>query len=104
MIGMRCVSNCFEDSPEDEELSAPRMWSNPDSWENLPGRIPLPDEDVIIEPGWDMIYDLADTDYVHDYVEVNGKLRFIGGEQTFHARNLFIRAGELEIGTAEDYH
>ena len=79
MTGVRCLENCFEDSPEDVPLGAPRFWSDPNAWENLPDRIPLGMEDVYIEPGWNMIYDLNETDYVHGYVEVNGKLSFLSG-------------------------
>ena len=60
-----CVSNC---SPaivvdEEDEVDGPRVryWSEPNDWDNLPGRIPVEDDEVEIMSHWNMIFDIAET-------------------------------------------
>jgi hypothetical protein len=75
-----------------------RYWSNPDSWTN--GTVPIAGEDVHVESGWNMVYDLNDTEApIYNNMEVNGKLTF-KNESSPHlkVKHLFVRAGHLEIG------
>ena len=59
IIGHRCVGPCLEDIVSVAIEGTKRLWSNASNWPN--GELPKAGEDVIIEPGWDMIYDLPDS-------------------------------------------
>ena len=62
LTGVRCVGGCPMDEVEDVPLELlPRYWSDPKAWENLPGRIPIEGDDVVVKSGWNMIMDIAQT-------------------------------------------
>jgi hypothetical protein len=73
-----------------------RYWSNPEHWTSK--KIPLEGDDVEIEPGWNMIFDLPESPIVK-MLTINGRLSF-NNDTDLHLRtkHLFIRAGELVIG------
>ena len=76
MTGIRCYGGCSEAIEEVEEVeNEVRLWSNPSSWTN--GTVPVAGEDVHVESGWNMIYDLNDTQApIYNNMELNGKLTF----------------------------
>jgi len=81
-----------------------RLWSDPKSWTS--GKVPLAGEDVEVEPGWNMIFDLGDDSPVFNIVNVNGKLTFkndTADNKAVHlkAHQIFVRAGELHVGSKE---
>lgn len=99
MTGVRCYGGCSEAIEEVEEVeNEVRLWSNPSSWTN--GTVPVAGEDVHVESGWNMVYDLNDTQApIYNNMELNGKLTF-QNESNLHlkVKHLFVRAGHLEIG------
>lgn len=102
MTGIRCYGGCSEEIEEVEEVEDEiRYWSYESSWPN--GTVPIEGEDVHVESGWNMVYDLDDTDGleapIYNNVEINGKLTF-KNESNPHlkVKHLFVRAGHLEIG------
>lgn len=75
------------------------MWSLASSWDNLPERIPIEGDRVVIESGWNMIFDMETTPDL-DSIQINGKLTILSGkDREIRTHSLWIRAGELEIGT-----
>ena len=54
------------------------LWSNIDTWTNLPGRIPEEGDEVEIMDGWDVVYDIG-TSPVFKNLQINGKLSFQRG-------------------------
>lgn len=49
-----------------------------------------------------MIYDLENSPIV-DTIQINGRLTFQqGSDLNLHAKHIFVRAGELIIGTEEE--
>lgn len=98
--GVRCIGACGEEITEVVELSAQRLWSDPKSWTS--GKVPVEGDEVHVESGWDMLMDVADTP-VFGLVRVNGQLTFKQGlDITFKAKHIFVRAGELHIGSKEE--
>jgi len=97
--GLRCVGPCNLDLNETTEVGKERLWSDPTSWPG--GELPKADEDVHIESGWNMTMDLAETPILR-LVRINGILRFKNGmDISFRAKHIFVRAGQLLIGTKE---
>jgi hypothetical protein len=74
------------------------LWSDPNSWPS--GAVPKADEDVTIDNGMNMIFDLDEVTPIYRLVRVNGRLTFKNDMKntTFNAKHIFIRAGELHIG------
>jgi len=98
--GIRCVGSCGEAIVEVDEVGEETLWSNPKSWTS--GKVPVEGDDVHIESGWNMTMDIEDTP-VFRLVRVNGLLNFKRGmDHTFRAKHIFIRAGELHVGSKED--
>lgn len=67
MTGIRCDTNCNSITPTVPIDTEFRLWSEPSSWIgniNQPGRVPLEGDNVIIESGWNMLYDIAVADSV----------------------------------------
>ena len=65
------------------------------------GKVPEEDEDVNIEPGWQMIFNMNPSPK-YRLIRVNGKLTFENTTDThLKCKHLFIRAGELHIGSEE---
>ena len=98
--GFRCIGSCNEDIEEKPTEDFKRKWSDVNNW---PGKkLPADGEDVHILSGWDMIMDLKTTPN-YRLVRVNGILSFKTDiDIEFSARHIFIRAGELHIGTKEN--
>jgi len=95
---VRCSGSCNEVINENVTLeNRTRLWSDPKTWPN--STLPVADSDVHIEPGWNVVYDLADSP-VYRMVRVNGILTFKNDSNThLRAKHIFIRAGELRIGS-----
>ncbi len=76
-----------------------RLWSDPKQWPN--GTVPKEGDDVIIPPGQNWIFDLAESP-IYRYVEINGVVTFKQDATSLHLRAMyiFVRAGELHIGNA----
>lgn len=76
-----------------------RYWNNSADWPN--NTIPGEGDDVHIEPGWNMVFNLNPSP-VFKLLRVNGKLTFENRTDThLRVKHLFIRAGELHIGSKE---
>jgi hypothetical protein len=50
-----------------------RRWSDPKSWNT--NKIPVAGDNITIESGWNMIYDVA-VSPILNYLEINGRLTF----------------------------
>lgn len=63
--------------------------------------MPLPGEDVHIEPGMNVILDIETPQL--NLLTINGKLSFLDGVDPIHlhAKQIYVRSGTLEIGTEE---
>lgn len=51
-----------------------------------------------------MVFDLENSPII-DTVQINGRLSFLDGAETslnLHVKHIFVRAGELIIGTVEE--
>jgi hypothetical protein len=75
-----------------------KYWSKPESWKS--GKVPLENEDVVVEPGLNLIYDLEESP-IYRYVQINGRVTFKTDAPKLHlrAKYLFVRMGELLIGS-----
>lgn len=63
--------------------------------------MPTEGEDVHVESGWNMIFNLNPSP-IYKLVRVNGKLTFDPDKDTYlKAKHIFIRAGSLHIGSEE---
>lgn len=94
----RCWGSCQEpitDVPIEERI---RLWSVATDWTSR--RVPLAGEDVIIEAGWNMFFDLEES-AIYKSITINGRLTFKRGKnlhlQTHHLYN----RGEFLIGSEE---
>jgi len=96
--GFRCIGACNEDIDEVDELGPAKLWSVPASWPS--GECPKAGDDVTIESGVDMIYDLEGESPIFTLFIVNGRVSIKDDVKnaTLHAKHIFIRAGELHIG------
>jgi hypothetical protein len=101
LAGIRCDGSCVEEIVEvDVVENTTRYWSDPASWPD--GKVPADGEDVHIESGWNVTFDMEYSP-VYQLIRVNGFLSFLGGSNlTLNAKHIFIRAGELHIGSKED--
>mmetsp|Transcript_29264 Transcript_29264/g.28392 ORF Transcript_29264/g.28392 Transcript_29264/m.28392 type:complete len:776 (-) Transcript_29264:1803-4130(-) len=99
MVGIRCVDVCLPSIEDVEVEDTVRYWSDPNSWTS--GAVPVEGDDVEVESGWNMILDV-DTPILN-IVEINGRLTFQdNGDKHFQAKYIFVRAGELLIGSEEE--
>lgn len=107
LVGWRCVGtdwdgNCdLDEVPDGEVEDTERLWSRASSWENLPGRIPIDGDDIVIEPSWNMIYDLPADGPIPNLtsLEINGQLTFRdGADRLLKSHSIFVRSGTLQIG------
>ena len=96
--GHRCIQNCNLDITEVNVTGPLRLWSDPANWPN--NTLPKADEDVHVESGWDMLYDLDEESPIYRLIRINGRLTFNHTMQnaTLNAKHIFVRAGELHIG------
>jgi hypothetical protein len=99
--GTRCVGACGEKLDEDvPNENRTRYWNNSEDWPN--NTIPGEGDNVHIEPGWNMVFNLNSSSPVYKLIRVNGILTFDNTTDThMKAKHLFIRAGELHIGSRE---
>jgi len=76
-----------------------RYWNVSTDWPD--GKVPVEGDDVHIESGWQMVFNLNPSP-VYKLIRVNGKLTFENTTDThLKAKHLFVRAGELHIGYEE---
>ena len=61
----RCIGPCLPDVTAVAVESTIKLWSNPSSWPT--GKVPLAGEDVVIEPGKNFVFDLAESP-IYKYV------------------------------------
>ena len=99
IVGERCIGSCSSgigpDAPVEDSI---RLWSDPKSWPS--GVLPRAGEDVVINSTWNMVLDLPATPILN-YLEINGRLSFMYGMNiTLQANIIFVRAGELNIGSS----
>jgi hypothetical protein len=103
ILGLRCVLGfCPTDDVEEVELeTGSRLWSDPTNWPN--GELPVEGDDVQVESGWNMYYDLEDSP-VFASLTINGRLTFLNDDtdRTLRSRRIYVRVGELFIGNAEE--
>ena len=100
MEGVKCVGSCVEAIVERETEIGLKYWSDVSIWPNE--TLPVEGDVVHIESGWNLILDIEETP-VFDLIRVNGVLTF-SNEIDIHlrAKRIFIRAGELHIGSETD--
>lgn len=100
VTGHRCVYSCVKDINETEVEGEYRRWSDVNSWPNK--TLPVEGQDVEIESGWNMLYDIEESPKFN-MIEINGRLTFedAGNDLHLKAKYIFVRAGELIIGTPE---
>lgn len=100
-LGWRCIGPCNEKLEEDvEDETVIRYWNNSADWPS--GKVPEEGEDVHIEPGWNMIFNMNPSP-VYKLIRVNGILTFDNSTDThLRCKHLFIRAGELHVGTEQE--
>lgn len=100
LTGHRCIGPCLSavlDKPIETEY---RLWSKVASW-GAGGKIPAADEDVMIEAGWNMLLDIPVTPELK-LIQINGRLTFKNDmDIELKAKHIFVRAGELVIGSEE---
>ena len=109
MEGIRCVNvDCDLEAVDDVPISdETKLWSLPSTWPHLNNIVPT-GGDVEVLPGENIIYDLEDSP-IFDVVTVNGRLTFMDdvaehASLNLNAKHIFVRAGELLIGSeAEPY-
>ena len=98
-----CISwgNCNPDTTEDAEIEKEyRRWSDTSSWTS--GALPVEGEEVLIEPTWNMLYDLDDSP-VFKSIEINGRLTIEnnGTSRVLRSFLIFNRKGDLVVGTKD---
>ena len=54
------------------------MWSDPKTWTNRNNIVPKAGDEVVINAGWNVVFDLEDSP-IFKSVEVNGKLTWKRG-------------------------
>lgn len=97
LVGERCIGPCMEAVTGVPIEKTPRYWSKAASWTS--GKVPIAGEDIEIEPGWNMVLDIAETP-IFRMLTVNGRLTFQNDiDVHLHAKHIFVRAGELIIGS-----
>lgn len=102
---LECISGvcALEEIVEVELEEGQRLWSDPKSW--VSGSIPVDGDDVEVMSGWNMLLDIAETPKLNS-LSINGRLQFIQREETpdihVFTNNIFVRAGELIIGSEEE--
>lgn len=100
--GLKCLTGtCNSNVVEEVELEeGTRFWSDESTWPD--GVLPQEGDTVVIESGWNMILDIEETPIL-DMLEINGRLTFIDEDFdiTLNTKLLYVRAGELLIGTEE---
>ena len=81
LTGVLCLVDCkpyiapVDDKPLEEII---HYWSDPASWPDLPNRIPLEGEDVVVKSGRNIVYDMGRSP-LYKSVEINGQVTFLQG-------------------------
>ena len=88
---------------EELELGDQTAWSNPASWRFDPPRLPQDGDRLVIESDMNIVLDLPPEEMPRlAYLEINGKLLFAYGEdRALYSYGIWVRGGELWIGTPE---
>lgn len=78
-------------------------WTDPAAWKFDPPRIPMENDTVVIDMDMNIMFDVALGDCPKlKGLEINGKLTFVdGADRELQSVFVWVRAGELHIGTAE---
>jgi hypothetical protein len=99
---LECIlGTCVLELVEEVELEeGQRLWSDPENWG---GTLPVEGDDVEVPSGWNMLLDIEETPVFHS-LSINGRLSFIQNDMDIHLRSekIFVRAGELFIGSDEE--
>jgi len=107
MTAWRCVDDrCNDDVEAVEVETTTRNWSDSAAWTVTGMLAPVEGGDAVVEAGWNMIYDLEGDSPIYQMVTINGRLTFkqetgFTADLNLRCKHVFIRAGELYIGTAE---
>ena len=91
--------------PDDADFDGRiRYWSVLADWDNTRPTLPQDGDDVEIPSSWKMMYDIPISETpVLKSLQINGVLEFEPGEdRLLQAYNLWVRAGELNIGSETD--
>jgi hypothetical protein len=99
IVGNRCDGPCIGAVSAVAIDANQKLWSQATSWKS--GKVPLAGENVEVEPGQNLIYDLEESP-IYNYVQINGRVAFKQDAPKLHFRckYLFVRMGELLIGNA----
>jgi len=73
MDGIQCLGSCVEEVEQLEIDSDYSLWSDTASWPS--GNLPVEGEDVLIEPGINMLLDIEETP-IFNMLRINGRLTF----------------------------
>jgi hypothetical protein len=89
-----------------------KLWSSAATWTDAEGNplttsggVPVEGDDVRIAICTNVVYDLEGDSPIFQLVEVNGNLIFKDEytfDQNFRAKHIFVRAGELMLGTVDE--
>jgi len=103
----RCAGGECPEEPviEAECEDIERFWSDPGSWTTT-GMVSIAGEEVRIESGWNMVYDLVfeedEKPPVFNKIEINGCLSLKQGmDHQLKAKIIRVRGGEFTIGTKD---
>jgi cell migration-inducing and hyaluronan-binding protein len=107
VIARRCPGGECAEVPlvVSEIEDTPRFWSQERAWADAAsgeelGTIPGEGEEVTIASGWNMHLDLEEDTPIFEKLIINGRLTFKQGmNHHLRAKIIFIRGGELRIGT-----
>jgi hypothetical protein len=112
LTGWRCVGTDWdgkcdlEEIPDGEVERGFRLWSEKAAWEGqLDDRIPIDGDNIVIEPTWNMIYDLPIDGPIPklESLEINGNLTFLdGADRLLKSHSIFVRDGALNIGSEDE--
>lgn len=104
--GFRCIVDCLDQEviEEVEMASVAVPWSLTSSWES--GALPVEGDEVEIPPGVWIELDIEETPHMAG-ITINGRLSFKNESDapmniTIHSDWVYIRAGELLIGSKEN--
>ena len=99
--GLQCISgDCPQDAIKPVPLGDAKYWSDLGTWPS--GQLPQEGEDVHIEPGMNVILDIETPKL--NLLIINGRLSFLDYTDPIHlhAKQIYIRAGELLVGSESD--
>ena len=102
ITGYRCKDHCPVDPNDEQEESEPVPWSAPETWFNVFGenRVPIAGEEVRIITGMNVVYDIGDSP-VFKNIAIDGKLSFADNQNAkINAQEIWVRRGEMNIGTS----